>query len=110
MEAAKLAASRGIKVFTVGYGTKDGEVVGPEGFSVRVQLDEDTLKRVAELTRGEYFRATNGVELGRVYEGLQGRLVMETKDTEITALFAAGAAVLLVLGAGLSMWWSGRVR
>jgi Ca-activated chloride channel family protein len=75
-----------------------------------VQLDEDTLKRVAELTRGEYFRATNGVELGRVYEGLQGRLVMETKDTEITALFAAGAAVLLVLGAGLSMWWSGRVR
>lgn len=110
MEAAQLAASRGIKVFTVGYGTKDGEVVGPEGFSVRVQLDEDTLKRVAELTRGEYFRATNGVELGKVYEGLQGRLVMETKDTEVTALFTAGAALLLVLGAGLSLWWSGRVR
>jgi Ca-activated chloride channel homolog len=108
MEAAQLAASRGIKVFTVGYGTKDGEVVGPEGFSVRVQLDEDTLKRVAELTRGEYFRATNGLELGKVYEGLQGRLVLEEKDTEITALFTAGAALLLVLGAGLSLWWFGR--
>ncbi|WP_280151196.1 VWA domain-containing protein [Piscinibacter sp. XHJ-5] len=109
MEAAQLAASRGIKVFTVGYGTKDGEVVGPEGFSVRVQLDEETLKRVAELTRGEYFRATNGMELGKVYEGLQGRLVMERKNTEITALFTAGAALLLALGAGLSLWWFGRV-
>jgi Ca-activated chloride channel homolog len=109
VEAAQIAASRGIKVYTVGFGTKNGEVMGPEGWSVRVQLDENTLKRVAELTRGQYFRASNGTELAKVYEGLQGRLVMERQDTEVTALFAGAAALLLIAGAGLSMLWFGRV-
>jgi Ca-activated chloride channel family protein len=49
VDAAQLAASRGVKVFTVGFGTKDGEIVGFEGFSILVRLDEDTLQKIAEL-------------------------------------------------------------
>src|SRR5262249_3951543 len=85
IDAAQLAASRGVKVFTVGFGTKDGEIVGFEGFSILVRLDEETLQKIAELTRAEYFHAGSGAELDRVYEGLKSKLVFERQETEITA-------------------------
>ena len=109
MDAAQMAASHGVKVFTVGFGTKDGEIVGFEGFSILVRLDEDTLQKIAELTRAEYFHAGSGAELDRVYDGLQSRLVLEKKETEISSLFAAAGALLLVLSIALSAWWYGRV-
>ena len=65
MEAAQIAASRGVKVFTVGFGTKDGEVIGFEGWTMRVRLDEDTLKKIANLTLGEYFHAGSGADPSR---------------------------------------------
>jgi len=105
IEAAQLAASRGVKVYTVGFGTKDGAAVGLEGFSMIVRLDEDTLKQVSALTRGEYFHADSGLELDRVYEGLQSKLVLESQDTEVASFFAAAGAVLLVLAAMISAWW-----
>ena len=46
------AADRGVRVFTVGLGTKSGEIVGWGGRSMRVQLDEETLQTIADLTRG----------------------------------------------------------
>lgn len=109
IDAAKMAADRGVKVFTVGFGTKDGEVIGFEGWSMRVRLDEDTLKNIANLTLGEYFYAGTAGDLKKVYEALNTRLVLEKKETEITALFAAAAALLALLSAGLSVWWFGRV-
>lgn len=109
MDAAKMAADRGIKVYSVGIGTKEGETIGFEGWSMRVRLDEETLKNVANLTRAEYFYAGTADDLKRVYQSLSSRLVVEKKETEITALFAAGAALLVLLSAGLSVWWFGRV-
>jgi Ca-activated chloride channel family protein len=109
IDAAKMAAERGVKVFTVGFGTKDGEVIGFEGWSMRVRLDEDTLKSIADITKAEYFYAGTAQDLKKAYEALSSRLVMEKKETEVTALFAAAAALLAVLGAGLSVWWFGRV-
>ena len=47
LEAAKMAADRGVRVYTVGIGTVDGETIGFEGWSMRVRLDEETLKAVA---------------------------------------------------------------
>ena len=44
LEAAKMAADRGVRVYTVGIGTKEGETIGFEGWSMRVRLDEETLK------------------------------------------------------------------
>ena len=109
VEAAKMAADRGVRVFTVGFGTKDGEIIGFEGWSIRVRLDEDTLKQIAQITRGEYFYAGTAQDLKKVYETLNSRLVLEKKDTEVTALFAAVAALLTLVGAGLSLLWFHRV-
>ncbi len=109
MEAAKMAADRGVRVYTVGVGTKDGETIGFEGWSMRVRLDEDTLKNVANLTRAEYFYAGTAADLKKVYQALSTRLVVEKKETEVSALFAAAGALLVMLAAGLSVWWFGRV-
>lgn len=108
LKAARLAADRGIKVYTVGYGTRDGEVLSPEGYAVSVRLDEETLQQIARMTGAEYFHAADGQQLAGIYRGLQGRLLTEVKDTEVTALFAAASALLLLAGLGLSLWWSGR--
>ena len=109
MEAAQVAASRGVKIFTVGFGTKEGATLHLEGWSMRVRLDEDTLKKVANLTLGEYFHAGSGADLKKVYEALKSRLVFEKRQTEITALFADAAALLVLLAAGLSVGWFGRI-
>ena len=109
LDAAKMAAERGIRVYTVGIGTTSGEIIGFEGWSMRVRLDEETLKNISVLTHGEYFYAGTAEDLKKVYESLSSRMVVERKETEITALFAALGALLAVLAAGLSVWWFGRV-
>ena len=109
LDAAKMAAERGIRVYTVGIGTTSGEIIGFEGWSMRVRLDEETLKNISVLTHGEYFYAGTAEDLKKVYESLSSRMVVERKETEITALFAALGALLAALAAGLSLWWFGRV-
>ena len=109
VEAAKMAADRGVRVYTVGVGTKEGEIIGFEGWSMRVRLDEETLKNIANMTRADYFYAGTAADLKKVYQGLSTRLIVEKKETEISALFAAGGALLVVLAAGLSVWLFGRV-
>ena len=109
VEAAKMAADRGVRVYTVGVGTKEGEIIGFEGWSMRVRLDEDTLKSIATLTRADYFYAGTADDLKKVYQGLSTRMIVEKKETEISALFAAFAALLVMAAAGLSLWWFGRV-
>jgi Ca-activated chloride channel family protein len=108
-EAAKMAAERGVRVFTVGVGTTQGEIIGSEGWSMRVGLDEDALKAIAETTHGVYFFAGSGPDLKKVYQDLNSKLVLEKKETEVTALFAALAAFLMLCAVGLSMWWYQRV-
>lgn len=109
MDAAKMAADLGVKVFAVGIGTKEGETIGFEGWSMRVRLDEDALKGIANLTRAEYFYAGTAHDLKKVYQSLSTRLVVEKKETEISGLFAAFAAAVVVVAAGLSVAWFGRV-
>jgi len=109
IEAAKMAADRGVRIYTVGLGTVNGEVIGFEGWSFRVRLDEDTLKQVASLTRGEYFYAGTATDLNKVYETLNARLILETKETEVSALVSAFAALLALLAGVLSMVWFNRI-
>jgi Ca-activated chloride channel family protein len=109
VEAAKMAADRGVRVYTVGIGTKDGETIGFEGWSMRVRLDEDTLKSIAQITRADYFYAGTAEDLKKVYQGLSTRIAVEKKETEISALFAVLGALFVVTAAGLSVWWFGRV-
>ena len=109
VDAARLAAERGVRVFTVGVGTDNGQILNGEGWSMRVRLDEEPLKAIADLTRAEYFYAGNAPDLKKVYETLRSKLVMEKKETEITALFSAIAAVAVLLSATLSLLWFNRV-
>ena len=109
LEAAKMAADRGVRIYTVGIGTKEGETIGFEGWSMRVRLDEETLKAIAKLTNADYFYAGTAQDLKKVYQGLSTRLIVEKKETEISALLAMIGAALVVLAAGLSVWWFGRV-
>ncbi|HTS24118.1 MAG TPA: VWA domain-containing protein [Casimicrobiaceae bacterium] len=109
IEAARMAAERGVRVFTVGIGTTRGEILGSEGWSMRVKLDEDALKNIAQVTRAEYFFADNDVDLKKIYDSLNTRLSLETRQTEITALLAAAAAALSLVSAFLSVLWFNRI-
>lgn len=109
LEAAKMAADRGVRVYTVGVGTVDGETIGFEGWSMRVRLDEETLKSIANKTSAEYFYAGTAQDLKKVYETLSSKLTVEKKETEISALFAMVAAALAILSAGLSLVWFNRI-
>jgi Ca-activated chloride channel family protein len=109
VEAAKMAAERGVRIFTVGVGTKEGGTLSYEGWSMRVSLDEEALKAIAATTRGEYFHAGTAPDLMKVYERLNARVVMERKETEVTALFAAAALALAVASALLSVLWYHRI-
>ena len=109
IEIAKLAADRGVRVYTVGFGTTAGEIIGFEGWSFRVRLDEETLKSIAIMTQGEYFHAGSAADLKKVYETLNSRLSLEKKETEVTALLSAVAALLTLLAGLLSLLWFNRI-
>ncbi len=76
---------------------------------MRVRLDEDALKQIANVTQAEYFYAGTASDLKKVYESLNSKLVFEQRQQEITALFAAAAALFAVVAALLSMLWYGRI-
>jgi Ca-activated chloride channel family protein len=109
IESARMAADRGVRVYTVGIGTTGGEIIGAEGWSMRVRLDEESLKTIANLTRAEYFYAGTAADLQKIYQNLNTRIFFEEKETEITALFAAAAALLAFVSALLSMLWFNRI-
>jgi Ca-activated chloride channel family protein len=76
---------------------------------MRVRLDEETLKTIASMTRGEYFYAGSAGDLRKVYESLNSRFLLEKKDMEISALFAAAAAVAALVSGVLSLLWFNRI-
>lgn len=109
VEAARLAARRGVRVFTVGLGTADGAVVEQDGISMRVLLDQESLRKVADVTRARFFRADDAEDLRAIYRDVSARLVVERRETEISAPIVALAALLTLLAAGASMYWSRRI-
>ena len=109
LEAAKMAADHGVRVYSVGLGTVDGEVAGFEGWSMYLRLDEASLKAVAFATQGEYYYAGNADALKKVYEKLGTRLQVDKKETEISSLLALAAAVLAITSAALSLLWFNRI-
>src|SRR5690606_34719726 len=70
MYSARLAAERGVRVYTVGVGTPTGGDVTFDGWSMRVELDEASLKEIARITQGDYFYASTTSELQKVYDSL----------------------------------------
>jgi Ca-activated chloride channel family protein len=105
VEAAKMAAERGVKVHTVAFGSKDGAPISVGGWSFYAMVDEEALKQVAKVTGGQFFQASSGDELKKIYENLGTEFALERRDTEVGALFAAVALLLLVLSGVLSVLW-----
>jgi Ca-activated chloride channel family protein len=104
--AARFAAERGVRVYTVGFGvpatagSNQDPAAGPAGF------DEAALKRIAKVTGGEYFPARSAQQLETVYRTLPGRIVMQSVGTEFAPVLAGIAFLLSVLACGLSLVWA----
>ncbi len=122
LTAAEQAAARGIRVYTIGYGTTNGSSVmdcsntftsddpfagggfGPSG-GFRRAIDEETLRNVADATGGNYYAATSADQLQDVFQNLPTFMVVNTETIEISAFFTAFAALLAILAVIFSMLW-----
>jgi Ca-activated chloride channel family protein len=109
IDAARMAAERGVRVYTVGFGTAEGAAVSFDGWSIYMRFDEEALKGIADVTKATYYHAKSSAELVKVYEALNAQYVFERTYTEVAALFAAAAAVLTILAGTLSILWFQRI-
>lgn len=108
LEAARMAADRGVRIYVVGLGTVDGADAAPDGMAIYLQLDEPTLREVARMTAGEYHHAGTADSLRNVYRHLSTRVQVERREIELTAVFGLLGAALVLAAAGLSLAWFGR--
>jgi Ca-activated chloride channel family protein len=108
LEAAKAAADRGVRIYTVGIGSAAGVNIEVEGFVVHTRLDEPTLRGVADTTGGTYYAADDATELSAIYDKLDTHLVVRSEAMEVTSLFAGAAVLILLAGAVTSLVWLGR--
>lgn len=95
-DAARIARDQQAKVYTVGIGTPEGTFLNLGGRSIWVRLDEETLTEMAEIGGGSYYHARSVMELRQVYRRLSRIIGWESRPTEVSALGAGVAAVLLV--------------
>jgi Ca-activated chloride channel family protein len=106
---AEIASTAGVKVYPIGLGSPEGTVLEIDGFQVATTLNESLLRDIASTTDGRYYAAADEKALARVYGSIDLAWTVKSEHVEITALLAAAAAGLLLLGAGLSFAWFGRV-
>jgi Ca-activated chloride channel family protein len=130
-EAAAEAAARGLRIYTIGFGTEDPnaerppcgmQFIGNEppdqfgfggstggggsgGGGFRRAIDEETLMAVADATGGTYFPAESADELHSVFENLPMNLITKPEIMEISVLFVALGAVLVALAVLLGQAW-----
>ena len=102
-------ANRGVRVYTVGLGSPEGVVLNVQGRNVRVRLDEQVLKRIADETDGDYFRADTEANLKSVYENLSTQLVFKPEQMELTALFTGIASIWMLIAGTLALLWFNRL-
>jgi Ca-activated chloride channel family protein len=130
VEAAQEAAARGLRVYTIGFGTADpggrppgcgaqyigrepGETGAPgvdpgfgaTGGGFRRAIDEDTLRAVAEATGGKYYPAESASQLNEVFAQLPTDLILEHEVVELSFAFTAVAVVLVGLVILLGQAW-----
>ena len=101
LKMAELAASHEVKVYTVGIGTPEGDVVHIQGRSMRVKLEDEALKKVAAITQAEYFRADSTEGLAKIYDQLGYRLRFEKRALSEITSYVALLGMLFILFACL---------
>jgi Ca-activated chloride channel family protein len=102
--AARAAKDAKIPVSTISFGTSDGAVT-IDGKSQPVPVDDESMKQIASLSGGEFYKAATADQLHRVYDTLGEQIGYETKDADaskpwlvlgtLAALLAAGSALLI---------------
>ncbi len=127
-EAAEDAAVRGVRVFTIGFGTTTpsrmactgrqagswagggpgGGFGGRGGRNPRV-IDEPSLQAVAEITGGQYYKAESADQLQLALADLPSQVIVAQKRVDIASWFAGAGGLLVAVAVGLSLWWN-RVR
>jgi Ca-activated chloride channel family protein len=131
LEAAQQAVDRGLRVYTIGFGTENpggrppscgigsepgdngqfdpggnfGGGFGGTGGGFRRAIDEETLTAVAEATGGEYYPAESAEQLNDVFEQLPTDLITSHKVVEISVVFTALGTVLIALAILLGQAW-----
>ncbi|WP_419939605.1 vWA domain-containing protein [Candidatus Palauibacter sp.] len=105
--AAQMARALGVKVYTIGAGSRgtapvpvDDPVFGRRLVSIPVDVDEPTLAEVAEVTGGRYFRATDRESLERIYEEIDA---LETTEIDVQSFTRYGELFHFPLAAGLGL-------
>jgi Ca-activated chloride channel homolog len=127
-DAAQQAVDRGIRIYTIGFGTANGapdpgNFGGGNGFNNQnnsnnggggngffgggfsMGIDDAVLKQVAAMTGGKYYSATSATELENVFQSLPTYLIIKHETSEISVLFTAAGGVLALLAIGLSLVW-----
>jgi Ca-activated chloride channel homolog len=133
LDAAQQALDRGVRVYTIGFGTANGSEIpfcapqiqgggtldrgsggggfggggfgGGGGGGFRRGIDEDTLIEVAKMTGGEYYSAESASELQDVFQNLPTYLITKHETMEISVAFTAVGALLAALAVTLSLRW-----
>ncbi len=105
LKAAKMAAERGVRVHTIGFGAEGGGLADLDGMSIFMRFDAEALKAIAAITEGEYSHAGSANDLHKVYKDLTAKLVVERGEAELSAFFGAVAALFALVAALLSLLW-----
>jgi Ca-activated chloride channel homolog len=109
---ARQAATQHIPIYTVAVGTSRGTIQFKRGgrtVTAPVPVSPQQLGQIARLSGGRAFTASNASGLSAVYAHLAAQLGRKHVKHEITASFAGGGLVLLLLGSVLSLRWFGRL-
>jgi Ca-activated chloride channel family protein len=113
LRAAKHAKDLNVPIYTVALGTENAvvQVADPVGGyrTVHVPPDRQQLKQIADTTGGKFFAAGDANKLGSIYKSLGSRIGFKKERRELTAAFAAGGLVLMMLGGAFSLAWFGRL-
>jgi Ca-activated chloride channel family protein len=109
LSIARVASVAGVRVQTIGLGTAAGTTVQIDGFNVATALNADLLQQVAKVTDGSYHAAGDAAGLAAIGKAIDLHFKIVSQHTEVTGLFTAGAVVLLMASALLSVLWFGRV-
>jgi Ca-activated chloride channel family protein len=127
LDAAQQAVDRGVRVYTIGFGTEAGQpdfrgggpnffggggppgggqqFGGGRGGGFRRGIDEDTLKEIASMTDGKYYEASSASELTSVFQNLPTSLIMKHEVMEISVIFVALGAVAAAIAVAFSLRW-----
>ncbi len=136
VDAAQQAADRQVRVYTIGFGTRElsdmvctRQQLGGDTFSGNfgrgfgsgfgggfggggndfrrfLLIDEPTLQAVADSTGGEYFRAENADQLNEVFHDLPTQIILQKETLEISVAFLALGAIFAIAAVGLSLMWN----